>query len=112
MYVGLVRMNMPHQLINGSMDAGGYRGIWLVQRYPGKVQKFTMVRLQVYCPLMSSPVTIYTNDDWGLRRRSRDGFDIGTQNYESRSPVICGCPVCMERSRHDSVHPKVIVINM
>lgn len=55
MDVGLVRMSLPQQLVNGRMDARGNRSIWLVQRYPGKVQKFMVMQLRVHCPLVNSP---------------------------------------------------------
>ena len=36
------------------------------------------MRLWVYCPLVSTPETICTDDDWGLGRGGQDGVDVGT----------------------------------
>ena len=65
------------------MDVGG-NGSMLAQRYPGEVWKFMLIWLWVYGPLMSSPETVCTDDDWGLWRGSWDGFDIGAYHYKSR----------------------------
>src|SRR6266702_3320175 len=105
------RLSSPHCLLNGaSKDIRRDRATLQAQWNPGKVGKFTTIQLWINCPLMSSPETINANDRVRQRRGGGDGVDVGTQDYESKSPLICRGPTGINEMgwrRHDSTHLRV-----
>ena len=100
MAVRFAVMSSPHSLFNGESKDIGCRGVASrMQRDPGKVRKFAAIRLWINRPLVSSPEPINANDRLKRWRGGGNGVDVGTQHYESKLPLVGGCPTGINEMR-------------